>query len=135
MTPLLFFTFWLLVMGSLAVWVFTDLYFHSILFDPIRKYGDNLVETTKGLKAKFGYLLNCSYCFSHWVGLVVAIFLWLVACAFSQRTLADLPLTLFCVPIIARLGGVIRDNTLPPLSFTFTSDTSEPEEIPNTAAI
>jgi hypothetical protein len=120
-------------MGSLAVWAFTDLYFHSILFDPIRAYGDNLVNTAKGFKAKLGYLLNCSYCFSHWVALIVALFLWLVACAFVQRTIADIPLTLFTVPIIARLGGVIRDNTLPPL--TFSLDTTEPEEIPNTAAI
>jgi hypothetical protein len=134
MLPLLFFTFWLLLMGSLAVWVFTDLYFHSILFDPIRKYGDNLVENSKGLKAKFGYLLNCSYCFSHWIALAAAIFLWLVCCGFAQRTLADLPLTLFSVPIIARLGGVLRDNTLPPLTYNLDSP-PEIDETVNTTAI
>jgi len=107
----------LFCLASVLNWALVDIYFHSIIFDPIRAYSVGW-EQSKGFWKYFRYMLDCPFCFSHWTAAAILAFVSVVS------YLGVLPITLnpvlavLLIPAVARTSLVIRDYSLPPLTNT-----------------
>jgi hypothetical protein len=121
MLTLILYTAWLLITGSLLVWALTDLYFSSVLFKLFREKGVRMIDTyaENRLKHKLGYLLNCPYCFSHWVAAVVNLILGflIIFIGVTSIPVSCLILVILLIPVTARIANVIKDHTLPPVTY------------------
>jgi hypothetical protein len=111
--------FLLIVIGTLLTWALTDLYFYSVLFDPLRRKITFLAADTKerGFRTYLAYLADCPFCLSHWFAALSVGLIW-----FDVACLKDIPLpevtpltAAILVFIVARLANVLRDHILPPL--------------------
>ncbi len=100
---------------TLALWGLMDIYFTHPLFDPVRTFGDQWAKHPDWKKNVFGYGLNCRYCLSHWVALLLIVLVMHV----PNRFAADLSaLDAFLLLVIApRLALVLHDHLLPPLKY------------------
>jgi hypothetical protein len=120
----------LIVITSLSTWALTDIYLYSVLFEPIREYGERVIKNTEGHKKNrlvylFLYALNCPFCISHWFAAVSVIALWLDFRCLKTAAGEDItPITmLILIPIAARIAGTIQDWVLIPVTNTVLEKT------------
>lgn len=100
---------------TFALWGLMDIYFYNILFDPVRAFGERLVQNPSWAKRIFGYGLNCRYCLSHWAALLLLAPVMIFPCCVAQNlTIVDALLILVTVP---RLALVLHDYVLRPLTY------------------
>lgn len=121
--------FLLFIFAALLNWAILDVYFYSILFEPLRQYG-NQWKTSKGVWRYFRYALDCPHCASHWTAAaILAIFSGL-----SHAGLLPLLhplLAILLIPAVARVSLVFRDYSLPPLINSYAyDDTTQGDTIP-----
>lgn len=119
----------LLLLLTLAIvlnWSVVDIYFYSIVFDPIRQYGVKWKEGSNQFWKYFRYMLDCPFCFAHWSA--TAILLVFTVCGFLGYLPVKLHpvLAVVLIPAVARLSLFLRDYSLPPLTNYHAS--SEPTE-------
>jgi hypothetical protein len=92
----------------------------------MRDYGEKLMAMQKtGIKYKIGYLLNCPYCFSHWITAALNLLLWAISLPFITEPFICFLLAVITIPTNARVSAILRDNTLPPLTFNPTNNSEE----------
>jgi hypothetical protein len=94
---------------TLFVWAVVDIYFISVVFDPFHFAVEKYEEHSNWLIRHFAIMLNCPYCFSHWVATPASL-----AATYFMGT--PLWIGIAIIPISARLAALLRENTFPPVS-------------------
>lgn len=107
----------LLLLGLAAVlnWAVLDVYFYSIVFEPLREYSKGWQHSSGWWLQHFRYMLDCPLCFSHWsAAFILAVLSLCGSWGWLPATLHPLLAVVF-IPAVARTSLVIRDYSLPPL--------------------
>lgn len=100
---------------TLATWALADIYFYSLPFERIRRYGQSLGESNCPFKVLFGYGLNCRYCLGHWIAAILLLaVLVLPTCFGVVLTLLE---AVFLAAITPRLALMIHENVLRPITY------------------
>jgi hypothetical protein len=94
---------------TLFVWAVVDIYFISVVFEPFHFAVEKYEEHGNWFIRHFAIMLNCPYCFSHWVATPTSL-----AVSFLMGT--PLWAGIVLIPIAARLAAMLRENTFPPTS-------------------
>jgi hypothetical protein len=115
----------LIVFAAALNWAVIEIYFYSIVFEPLRKYGAGWEQSTGYFRKHFRYLLQCPFCLSHWTAAVNLAILWVLGYCGCLPTPLLFPVAVIAIPVVARLSLTFKDWSLPPIVSSYES-TTEP---------
>ena len=113
------------IVVTLATWALGDIYFYSLYFERIRRYGRSLERADQRWKSILGYGLNCRYCLNHWIAAALILTVLFFPTRFGKNlTLLE---AAFLAAIVPRLALLIHENVLRPITYA-DENREEPNE-------